>query len=68
MLQIKPPVFWKEKDEVKKQINLWNEGRLDTVVKKMNEIELHCKKNHELSINIILDFLSGICEEANNFS
>ena len=38
LLQIKPPIFWKEKDEVKKQISLWNEGRLGIVVKKMNEI------------------------------
>ena len=67
-LMIKPPIFWKEKDEVKKQINLWNEQKLNIIVKKMNEVELHCKKNHELAMNIILDFLSGICEEANNYS
>ena len=26
--QIKPPIFWKEKEDVKKQIKLWNERKL----------------------------------------
>ena len=66
--QLKPPVFWKEKDDLKKQIKLWNEKKLDLTIKKINEIELLCKKNHELAINIMIDFLSSVCDEANNYS
>ena len=66
--QIRPPIFWKEKDDVKKQIKLWNENKLNLIIKKINEIELSCKKNHELAINIMLDFLSSICDEVNNYS
>ena len=66
--QIKPPIFWKEKDEVKKQIKLWNVKKLSIIISKINEIELSCKKNHESAINIILDFLSEVCEETNNYS
>ena len=66
--QIKPPIFWKEKEDVKKQVVLWNEKKLSLVIKKINEIELNCRKNHELATNITLDFLSTICNEVNNYS
>ena len=66
--QLKPPVFWKEKDYLKKQIKLWNEKKLDLTIKKINEIELNCKKNHELATNITLDFLATVCDEVNNYS
>ena len=65
--QIRPPIFWKEKEDVKKQVGLWNEKKLNLVIKKINEIELNCKKNHELATNITLDFLSTVCDEANNY-
>ena len=66
--QIRPPIFWKEKEDVKKQVRLWNEKKLNLIIKKINEIELNCKKNHELSSNITLDFLSTVCGEVNNYS
>ncbi|MBO6489288.1 MAG: DNA polymerase III subunit delta [Pelagibacteraceae bacterium] len=66
--QIRPPIFWKEKEDVKKQVRLWNEKKLNLIIKKINEIELNCKKNHELSTNITLDFLSAVCNEVNNYS
>ena len=66
--QIRPSIFWKEKEDVKKQVGLWNEKKLNLVIKKINEIELNCKKNHELATNITLDFLSTVCDEANNYS
>ena len=66
--QINPSIFWKEKNDVKKQINLWNEKKLNLTINKINEIELNCKKNHELAINIMLDFLSTVCDKVNNYS
>jgi len=66
--QIRPPIFWKEKEDVKKQVRLWNEKKLNLIIKKINEIELNCKKNHELSTNITLDFLTTVCNEVNNYS
>lgn len=66
--QIRPPIFWKEKEDVKKQVKLWNEKKLNLIIKKINEIELNCKKNHELTTSIIFDFLSTVCDEVNNYS
>jgi DNA polymerase-3 subunit delta len=66
--QIRPPIFWKEKEDVRKQVRLWNEKKLNLIIKKINEIELNCRKNHELTTNITLDFLSAVCNEVNNYS
>ena len=66
--QIRPPIFWKEKEDVKKQVRLWNEKKLNLIIKKINEIELNCKKNHELTTNITLDFLATVCDKVNNYS
>ena len=66
--QIRPPIFWKEKEDVKKQVRLWNEKKLNLIIKKINKIELNCKKNQELSTNITLDFLTTVCNEVNNYS
>ena len=66
--QIRPPIFWKEKEDVKKQVRLWNEKKLNLIIKKINEIELNCKKNHEIATNITFDFLSTVCDEVSNYS
>lgn len=66
--QIRPPIFWKEKEDVKKQVRLWNEKKLNLIIKKINEIELSCKKNHEIATNITFDFLSTVCDEVSNYS
>jgi len=66
--QLKPPIFWKEKEIVKKQLTLWNIKGLEKVLYKLNQLELTCKKNQELSVNIILDFLANNFFTANNYS
>tara|TARA_B100001179_G_C18537508_1_gene380026 strand:+ start:7 stop:915 length:909 start_codon:yes stop_codon:yes gene_type:complete len=66
--KIKPPIFWKEKDEIRKQINLWNEKKLNLTISRLSEIELSCKKNYDQGINIMLDFLSCVCDEVNSYS
>ncbi|MFL2902262.1 MAG: DNA polymerase III subunit delta [Candidatus Pelagibacter sp.] len=64
--QIKPPIFWKEKEIVKKQTNLWNLNNLNKIMKQLNEIELLSKKNNEKGVIIVLDFLSNICFQSKN--
>ena len=53
----KPPIFWKDKEITKKQINEWNSKNLKKLIYKLNEIELVVKKNLNSSINIISDFI-----------
>ena len=53
----KPPIFWKEKSIVKEQLSSWKEETISDLIYKINHIELLIKKNNNLSLNIIIDFL-----------
>jgi len=53
----KPPIFWKEKETTKRQIQNWNPQKLRLLIYKINELELVIKKNFNSSLNLIIDFL-----------
>jgi len=53
----KPPIFWKDKEVVKQQINLLTREEVQNLIIKINDIELLVKKRPVLSINIISDFI-----------
>ena len=64
----KPAIFWKEKPLVKKQLSIWSLGDLKKMIGEINNIELLCKKNPQISKFIFFNFFSTICTKANNFS
>jgi len=64
----KPPIFWKEKQIVRKQLSIWKLNDLKRVVDKINETELSCKTNPLISNIIFYNFFSELCKKANNFS
>ena len=64
----KPPIFWKEKPLVKKQLTIWSLNDLQKMISDINNTELLCKKNPQISNSIFLSFFSEICKKANNFS
>jgi DNA polymerase-3 subunit delta len=53
----RPPIFWKDKEIVKQQINKWAPHQINELIFDLNEIELQIKKNYTNSINIISDFI-----------
>ena len=55
--KFKPPIFWKDKDIIKQQINNWSYKSIENLTYKINEIELLIKKNSISSINILSDFI-----------
>lgn len=57
MLGARPPIFWKEKESIKKQVNSWEICDLKAKIYKINEIEASIKKNSRNSLNIVSDFL-----------
>ena len=65
---IKPPIFWKEKPLVKKQLDIWSLKDLKKIIDDINKTELLCKKNTQISNGIFFNFFSEICKKANNFS
>ena len=55
----KPPIFWKEKDVVKKQIQSWSDDEVKKMIYKINDIEILVKKNSNNSLNFVSDFVSN---------
>ena len=53
----KPPIFWKDKEMIKQQMQKWNSKNLKNLIYKMSEIELLIKKNINNSLNLTTNFL-----------
>ena len=53
----KPPIFWKDKEIVKKQIANWPLKKIKNMISNINNIELLIKKNSINSLNILSDFI-----------
>ena len=53
----KPPIFWKEKETIKKQAISWKINDLKSKIYKINEIELLIKNNSKNSLNLVSDFI-----------
>ena len=53
----KPPIFWKDKNIIKDQINLWSVNKLKNLIIEINDIEYQIKKNSTNSINLTTNFL-----------
>lgn len=56
----KPPIFWKEKSIVKKQIEVWDSKNIKNLINEINYIELIIKKNSEMTNNILLNFILSV--------
>jgi len=55
----KPPIFWKEKNVVKKQIQSWSDDEVKNMIYKINDLEILVKKNSNNSLNFVSDFVSN---------
>ncbi len=53
----KPPIFWKDKEITKLQINKWTPENIRYLIYKLSELELLIKKNINNSINLVTDFI-----------
>jgi DNA polymerase III subunit delta len=66
ILQYKPPIFWKDKELIKIQIQSWSYLKVESLIYKINEIELLIKKNSNSAVNILSDFILEQSDKANN--
>ena len=62
----RPPIFWKDKQIVQKQKELWSLNKIFQLLEELNNIETSYKKNYELSNNLIFDFIINTSLKANN--
>ena len=58
-LAFKPPIYWKEIDVVKKQIQSWSDDEVKKMIYKINDLEILVKKNSNNSLNFVSDFVSN---------
>ena len=62
----RPPIFWKEKDTIKKHLINWKPNRIENLIGELNQIELQVKKYSSNAINIVIDFILN--QLSSNFS
>tara|TARA_A100000164_G_scaffold124635_1_gene110541 strand:- start:859 stop:1851 length:993 start_codon:yes stop_codon:yes gene_type:complete len=62
----KPPIFWKDKDIIRKQLIEWKKDDLIKLIKNINDVELLLKKNSQTSINILQNFIIEQSSRINN--
>ncbi len=65
IINFKPPIFWKDKELVKKQIKIWTLDKTYKLIDEINKIELNVKKNSINSLKILFDFILAT-SKANN--
>lgn len=53
----KPPIFWKDKPIIKKQLQLWSFKTINELIYKLNDIELKVKKNNATSLILMKNFI-----------
>jgi len=63
----RPPIFWKEKPMVKKQLTIWSLEELKLIINEINSTEILCKKNPLISKLIFFEFFNKICKKANSY-
>lgn len=56
---IKPPIFWKEKEIVKKQAQSWSTKEVKDIIFKINDLEALVKKNTANSMLFVSNFISN---------
>ena len=62
----KPPIFWKDKEIIRKQLNTLSINDIKIFIKKVSELELLVKKNSILSNEITSNFIFETLESSNN--
>ena len=53
----KPPIFWMEKDLIKQQLKIWSLSKIKLLITQVNDLELLVKKNSEVSICFMNNFI-----------
>ncbi len=62
----KPPIFWKDKAIIKKQLNCLSLEDISKFIKKVSELELLVKKNSNISGQITNNFIFETLDQSNN--
>ncbi len=53
----KPPIFWKDKPVVKKQLENWSKLKVKDLINDINKTESYLKKNSSISLMLVFNFI-----------
>ena len=53
----KPPIFWKDKPLVKKQLEKWSKSKIKNLIVDINKTEIFMKKNSSISLMLVFNFV-----------
>ena len=53
----KPPIFWKDKPVVKKQLENWSKSKIKDLIYNINKTETYLKTNSSISLMLIFNFI-----------
>ena len=58
-----PPIFWKDKPIVKRQLENWSKSKMNDLIAKINKTEIFLKKNSSNSLMLIFNFIYEASEK-----
>ena len=58
----KPPIFWKDKPIVKKQLENWSKSKIENLIININKTEIFLKKNSSVSLMLVFNFIYETAE------
>ena len=65
--QVKPPIFWKDKENTLNQTKLWNQSALKRLLNKTQQIEIDLKSKPNINKTVIVKkLILDICSSANS--
>ena len=53
----RPPIFWKDKPLVKKQLEKWSKSKIENLILNINKTETFLKKNSSISLMLVFNFV-----------
>ena len=62
----RPPIFWKDKEIVKKQVEIWTLSEIYNLLEEITILEVGLKKNYEFSNNLIFDVILSTSNTSSN--
>jgi len=62
----RPPIFWKDKDALKRQLKIYSLREINKIIKNLNELEVKLKQRPQVSNQIIANFIIDKLNFTNN--
>jgi len=59
----KPPIFWKDKPIIKRQLENWSKSKIKDLIMDINKTEIFLKKNSSISLMLVFNFIYEAAEK-----